>query len=287
MDKQRDALAARFDHNFARDDPTEERLHRWGHSRPLLRSAKGLRVLARGSDRWVSAGLAPQVALRGDFDVAVSLDVLKIEKPATGQNSSVYLQVEHGDSKKTSSSLIFVYQPDGAKEIHAQTKNLDGNGKYVYHPLRVIDIDSIGSLRIARRGTLLSLLFADSDSGEYRMVSQTEIGSHDVPKTFIRLMVHTGGAGRETEVLWKQLSIRADEINPLTSKTAVLRQALMNQLTAKLPSSALEFDGRSQHVTIPSIRYDGSHPITMEVFVTPDKLQHVVMGDTQQSGVDL
>ena len=25
----------------------------------------------------------------------------------------------------------------------------------------------------------------------------------------VRLMVHTGGAGRETEVLWKQLNIRS------------------------------------------------------------------------------
>jgi hypothetical protein len=232
-------------------------------------------------------GLAPQIALRGDFDVAVSLDALKFDQPATGKNSGVYLQIKFDDKGKSAANLIFLHHPDGRKEAYTEMETLRSNGKRDYLRVRSIKVDSIDALRIARHGEQLSFLFSEQGSEGYQLLCQTNVGAHDVPKTAIRLLVHTGGAGRETEVLWKHLSIRADEINPLTAKNVALRQALVNQLTGKLPTSALEFDGRSQYVTIPSIHYDGSHPITMEVFVTPDKLQHVVMGDTQRSGVDL
>jgi hypothetical protein len=287
LDEQRDALADRFDHDFARDDPSPERLHQWGHRRPLLRDTDGLRVMAPGSDKWVSTGLAPQISLSGDFDVSVSLDVLKMDKPATGQNSAIYLNVEFDDKAKSSANVILVQQPDGRKEAYAQMKSLGYDGKYTYSRMNTMPVKSISAMRIARRGKRVSLLFAENGSSEYRVLNQTDIGEFKVPKMFVRLMVHTGGAGRETLVLLKHFRIHAEEINALTEADTVVIGQLTSQLTGDLPAVAMEFDGKTQYVTIPSIRYDGSHPITLEVFATPDNLQGIVIGDTQRSGVDL
>ena len=102
-----------------------------------------------------------------------------------------------------------------------------------------------------------------------------------------RLMLRTGVAGQTSEVLLKRLRIAADKITTADIDSGMVIQALHRQLVGQLPQGGLQFDGRSQYVSIPSIRYDGSHPITLEAYITPDAFRNVAVGDTQQSGIGL
>lgn len=103
----------------------------------------------------------------------------------------------------------------------------------------------------------------------------------------IRLICATQGKEGSVDVVWKPLSIHADEFNPLTTEIVDRRRALAKQFGGTLPTNALEFDGRTQYVTVPSIKYDGSHPITLETYVTHDRLNGCVVEDTQRSGMAL
>lgn len=287
LDRQRDALPHRFQHDFAQNLLTEDRISRWGAVTSQKSSRDGLHVIAPGSDNWTSVGLAPQLGLQGDFDAAVTLDVLEFGKASEKQSSVLYWEIVFPDTAQTQAALIFVERAGGGREIFSRIKTLDAKGKTHYRNVASRQVDGVESLRMIRRGKRISFVMREKGSDHDRDVGEADITDLPIQKGNVRLMLHTGGAGRQSELLLKQFRIHATKIDPIPPDELAMVKELAQQLTGELPSSALEFDGRTQYVTIPSIRYDGSHPITLEAFVTPDRLRVIVIGDTEQSGVDL
>ena len=60
-------------------------------------------------------------------------------------------------------------------------------------------------------------------------------------------------------------------------------------VAAAAPDFALEFDGKTRYVTTP-IRYDGSHPLTVEALVVQrqnDDGTHYIIGDSESGGIHL
>jgi hypothetical protein len=284
LNQQRDALPHSFKHDFAKDPFTAERFHRWG---TWLPNANGLRAISSGADNWTSSGIAPRLGLEGDFDIAIAFDKLKFALPKERENSSLYLQIEFADVAKTQVNALLTKYPGGEQQLHAQVRVLDAGGNKQYRPIGTGEGDSIERVRLTRRGKRVSFLYRESGAEHDRILAQMDGLDLPIPQTYVRLMFHTGGAGRQSEALLKQLSVHAEKIAPNPSDPPAHLEALGKQLADDPPAHALEFDGRTQYVTIPSIRYDGSHPITLEAFVTPDNLGGVVLGDTQQSGIGL
>ena len=68
------------------------------------------------------------------------------------------------------------------------------------------------TLRIARRAERLTFLTSTKDSSNERIVGYLDRPAVPLPKSSIRFLVHTGGADRESIVLWKSIGIRADDI---------------------------------------------------------------------------
>ena len=68
--------------------------------------------------------------------------------------------------------------------------------------------------------------------------------------------------------------------------TALRLNTLVAQLRGNLPEHALAFDGKTARVAIPTLKYDGSHPITLEaVVVSADG--GTVIADSQAAGIGL
>ena len=285
LDKQRDALPQRFAHNFAKDPLTAEHFNRWGPQLPP--DSNGLRVLSLGADNWTSAGIASLIGMQGDFDIAINFDDLKFGEPKENENSAVYFQIEFPDQDKTQASLILINYWNGDRQIYTQVKVTDSKGKSQYRRKRAERVDELEQMRIARRGKRLSFIYRKKGSDQDLILAHTELMDLPIPPNNIRLILHTGGAGRQSELRLRQFEARAERISPNPSEAPAGVEAFSKQLTAEPPASGLEFDGRTQYVTVPSIRYDGSHPITLEAFVTPDDFGGVVLGDTQQSGIGL
>lgn len=144
----------------------------------------------------------------GDFDISVEFDVLKFDIPKAGQRCSVYLQIELPDKDNTQLSLIFTNNDTGATEVISQVREPRGPGKYHYRSTGEIDLTGVTTLRAARRGERMTFLAASRDSKQERIVGYLDRPAVSIPASFIRFYVHTGGADRESRVLWKSIDIR-------------------------------------------------------------------------------
>lgn len=286
LNEQRDALPERFDHDFAKDPLTEGRFSRWGAVPPLPEES-GVRIIAPGTNKWTSVGVSPQLGLVGDFDIAATFHELSLAEPRAGLYSDCSFRVTFSDERQTMANITLVEKTAGGPEVFAQIYYVDGGGNQVYRRVRLEAVEAISRLRLARRGKQLSFVYREAGSDRDQILTRVDIDDGPIPPGNIRLQLHTGGGGRQSSALLKDLRAYAEKIDPSPADGSPVLEALTRQLTGEQPKHALEFDGLTQHVTVPSIRYDGSHPITLEAFVTPDQTKNCIMANTQRAGVGL
>ena len=79
--------------------------------------------------------------------------------------------------------------------------------------------------------------------------------------------------------------LRLRDENPMQGAPPL--QAENRDSTATQRGSKLALDGRTGHILVPGWRYDGSYPLTIEAWVTPQKADgvHFVFGNFEQSGI--
>jgi hypothetical protein len=214
LNKQRDKLATRFAHDFVKNNLTADRFRRWGGFGEWNADDKGYRVSAPGADNWTASGLMVQREFTGDFDIEAVFELLKADKPADGHNSGIYLQLTLPHERRTDVTLFLSLKDDGTREVIAELGLLGDDGKYTYPHLGNIPVKSVSKLRLARRGKRIYFLITSDDSDEYRVIAQQDLTDMALPRGSVRLMVHTGGADRETEVVWKKIAVRAENVEP-------------------------------------------------------------------------
>jgi len=224
LNDERDQLKSHFAFDFAKQAPPGPLFGRWNDLNPWKKSDGGLTIVAPGTDNWTSAGASVAKQVTGDFDISVNFDVQKFDSPKPGERCSVYLQVEIPDEDETQCSMIFATNGVGGTEAIAQVREPRGKGKYSYRPLGAIDLSNVTAMRVTRRGERLTFLASSKDSKQERIVGFLDRPAIPIPASFIRFYVHTGGADRESRVLWKSIDIRADDIptdetTPTTDKT--------------------------------------------------------------------
>jgi hypothetical protein len=212
LDRQRDRLPNSFAHDFTRSAPHESHFNRWTDLRAWRSEDQGLLLTAPGTDHWSSAGASLQKQVEGDFDIAIAFDPQRLDTPAAGQGSSVYLQLELADKDDTQVSMILNKTSEGALEAAAQIRKPDEKGNYQYSRMGRLSVRSARELRLARRDNRLYCLATSEDFGGRRVVAQAEIGREPVKLGGTRILVHTGGAGRESRVLWKGIQVKAERI---------------------------------------------------------------------------
>lgn len=210
LNKQRAALVQKFEHDFAKDPFSEERFHRW-RAFPLP-DTNGLRMFANGANNWVSTGLAPHVGFEGDFDIEVTFDDLRLGMPKEKQNSALYLQVEFPDAATTQANILLVLHPDGERQAYAQIKSVGAAGNAEYRRPRIAPVGPVEGLRIARRGKRLLLLFREKGVERDTILAEAELHDLPIPETFVRIMLHSGGAGVQSDVLLKRFRIQAEKV---------------------------------------------------------------------------
>jgi hypothetical protein len=214
LDERRAKLAAQFTHDFTKDAWTASRFHHWAFQPATNPKPIGQRVIGVAADDWKSAGVAAKLAMHGDFDIALEFDILRIDLPRENDSSSVYLQVEFPGEGQLQTSAIAMLSSTGSLSANAQLRQPDNDGRFTYPSLRKDSVDKIQRLRLARRGSRLYYLYSTDATGPDVLLGECDVPDGPVAANQTRFLVHTGGAGRVTEVVWKELSIRADEITP-------------------------------------------------------------------------
>ncbi len=211
LDAQRTALPQEFQHDFGTDPFTIERFHRWGPLQPEVK--KGLNLQAVGRDNWTSSGISAQVGLEGDFDVSVTFDDLQLGLPKPQQNSALYLQIGFPDKAETQVNIMVILYPEGERQVVVQNRLMTAGGGYDYQRIRSEHGDDVSQLRIARRGSQISYVYRKRDAERDEVLAQVDIGVLPVPKTNLRILLHTGGSDLLSQVVLKQLNIRAQKLD--------------------------------------------------------------------------
>jgi hypothetical protein len=209
LDRERASLPAVFAHDFTRDPLIPARWRPWVVAAPSQPNPSGLLVSGPPTDHWTSAGVERELSLRGDFDIAFEFHLLTMTAPKTGLNSSIYLQIETLDAPQHQYNVIFGGALEGGKYILAQFRGKAPDGSLTYNPLSRATVNQVQRLRLARRGQQLYFLFAEDVKKPDQLLTQYELPAAGVPVNFLRLMIHTGGAGNVTEALWKNVIVKA------------------------------------------------------------------------------
>ncbi|QDU38075.1 hypothetical protein Mal4_23950 [Maioricimonas rarisocia] len=211
LDRQRDELEQEVQFDFARDLPLSQ-FQVWGTLGTFRRDRQGLRVEMPGFDRWTATGLAPQLSLDGDFDLTLELDVLKLEAAAANQESTVYLQAELNDERGTAVETKYSISSSGRREVEVQLRRRKPDGEFRFDELSRTQSDTIHELRLARRDDIVYFIFRDKPGNHPIVLSRVRAGDGPVLETFVRALVHTGGADRTTVARFRKLHIRADKL---------------------------------------------------------------------------
>jgi hypothetical protein len=210
LNRQRVALPVKFAHDFRRTDVTPQQFLAWGFQPSSSSVMHGLRVAGPPTDNWTSAGLAPQIPLRGDFDVSFEFDVIQITEPKAGMNSAVYLQLDVPVERQHQYNVFLVRNPGEGLAAVAQMRRpaASGNG-FEYRRLAGELVEQVQRLRLARRGNTLYFLYAADAAQPDRLLARHEVEAMDLPAGAIRLMVHAGGAGRIADTAWKKVTVHS------------------------------------------------------------------------------
>ncbi len=219
LDESRAKLPAITQRDFASSVPRAgtqglEAFTIWGDGvASFLHGKDGLTIESPGSDQWTAAGLVPKLGFEGDFDISLSLEVLQLEPSKDGDESTVLLQTEFLDPKKSAIEMKFSTNSMNELAAETQLRSLRADGTFDYRERQTSRAGQAILLRLARRDGIVYQVFQESKESAPVILDQMEIGKYPVPPGFMRMLIHTGGANRKTIVTFKQLTVQAGKIN--------------------------------------------------------------------------
>lgn len=213
LNEQRDKLPASFSHDFRKQDPIEEQFYRWGQLTSWQPDADGWQISAVGADKWTSSGVSVSSRIEGDFDVTLMFEPESLALPKKGEYSQVYLQMELSDKDRTSIGAIYSLTSSGEKTANAQVREKNPDGSYRYRVIGQAAVGTANRLRIARRGSRIVLLGAGTNTVDDQIIAEHQLSNDPIESRNLRLMLHTGGAGRVSTARWQSIDIRAAKID--------------------------------------------------------------------------
>ena len=216
LNQQRDKLPVSVPYDFTIEAPNPSVLYRWSDLRKWSKDHQGLRIHADGFDTWESAGICTLHPIVGDFDITTEFEAGSMEKPRTDDQTAVFLQLESTDKRRSQFNCVFNLVESGFKEAACQLRQTSEKNELTYRDIGSFSTRSVSALRMARRGKQWTALARLADSGEERIIAESEVS--DMPISRARLLLHTGGANRTSEILLKKFEIHATEYAP-DSKT--------------------------------------------------------------------
>ncbi|MCA9140679.1 MAG: DUF1583 domain-containing protein, partial [Planctomycetales bacterium] len=220
LDRQREQLPATFDLDFSKDLRGSDEFYLWGDSHA---TDSGLKILSTGDDSWTSAGVALQRGIVGDFDIHFDFKPIAMATPAKGKHTQVYLQLELSDDEQTQLNVILTKSNNGSLTSQAQTRTRP-NGSDKYQVTATQNIGDPDYFRIARKQSKIYLIVGrDSDAKEFLLDTFNSTNAPISPRS-VRMMLHTGGSGRQSEMLIRSIQIKADATSEPASPILEIRQ---------------------------------------------------------------
>jgi hypothetical protein len=209
----RAAPGAELSHTFrgARWDEQLFRITGPNTLRALRVEAGGLRI-SLGKDRTnsVPVGLCTRFGVRGDFEITMTFEILRADKPATGNGAGTSIWVSMASSTQDAAGISRLVRPGGEQVFTAMHARTPAGQKREYHGSRPLSTKTqSGRLRLLRKGSELTYLIAEGTTGSFQVLHKADWGTGDLD--IIRFAADNGGAPALVDVRINNVSIRADE----------------------------------------------------------------------------
>ena len=179
---------------------------------------RGLRIAIPRDTNCHGVGAFTMFGVRGDFEVTASYEILKAERPKDGGGvgPELYLRTVEGWGNYISMARLLRTSDDEPRLLTAWGAKVDD--KLRYHGDQDKTDLKAGRLRIVRLGSTVHYLVAPKDSDAFREVSHIEFGTKDLD--MVRVMAQVNGASAALDVLWTDLTIRAEALPGFTDGKA-------------------------------------------------------------------
>jgi hypothetical protein len=160
-----------------------------------------------------ATGVGTTWAVRGDFEITVSFEILREPEPAdAGEQTRLSLTVvlDRPDPWRNMATVTRKVEAKGT--TFGAWRNLveeaDGQPKSRYHGIPTMA--RTGRLQMKRTGSILSYSVAEGAEGEFTLLRQFPFGKEDLRT--VRLVGVTGGPKASLDVRFKDLRIRAGSL---------------------------------------------------------------------------
>ena len=166
-------------------------------------------------------------------------------------------------------------------EVAVETRETLDDNRFIVQSVSRVEMPSASGLRILKRAQTVTLLAREKTTDPYRIMAELPGRSQRLSPSAVRLSLEASGRDTVMPLRALSLSAHAENIHPLEADIVEALQAFEKQLTQESPEYALDFDGDRSYVSIPTLLYDSSHPLTYEVFATPRQKGGIVIGNGQ------
>jgi hypothetical protein len=180
--------------------------------RAMRTDFRGLRISPVDPESRIPVGLVARVGVRGDFEITMTFEVLRLYKPAGGNDAGLSIYVSSASLTKEAATLGRFVRTDGEQIILCHHASTPQGEERRHQGKRVPKTALTGQLRLVRRGTLLSYQFAEGTASAFQELYQTEWVGEDLDT--VRFAMENGNPPTVVDVLIRAVSIRADDFGP-------------------------------------------------------------------------
>jgi hypothetical protein len=209
LDKERAELSESERFAFNAETPADL-IQFWGNAEPLLKQNDGWQVKQLGSEKWLWCGFSCMWGVKGDYDVTLELDVVKMEEPVGDHETYFLLKNLRSASLTQDVELKISNTQSGKRELVLQLNTYRQSGSWRYEKVNIQPVKSVTHLRFARRKDVLSILYRGEGDTKDRILCHLPARTDDVPPGYFLTMCHTGGEGKETIIKVKSMDVWAE-----------------------------------------------------------------------------
>lgn len=210
LNQSRDQLSVLVDHDFRTEQAPATNFRRLGQTQFVDPLPEGLSIVAPGSNAWTASGLILRPRLTADFDVSVDVQVVRLGVPRINHETMLVLQTEFNGSGSPAVEVKYQCAPNGQIELQAQTRYSDNDGRTEWKVVGRVNVADLQSMRTARRGKSVYLLYRESQDSEWKLLKALHIEAAEVSAQSPRLMLHTGGANLQSQVWLRRMTVAAE-----------------------------------------------------------------------------
>ncbi len=204
--------------------------HRWLHLEPngpltslVKPDRRGLRIAIPRKTECRGIGAFTLFGVHGDFEVTASFEVLSAERPREGGHVGPELSLRTVDGWDSYAAMGRMLRPSEAGPLLQIGWGEKVDGQTRHHSNREKTDLKAGRFRISRVGPTVHYLVAAKDSDAFREVGRNEFGTQDL--AHVRIMAVVDETPSALDVLWKDLTIRAEALPGWTDGKAPAPQA--------------------------------------------------------------